>query len=56
MKCVIFSEAKDLKELTKKVAFIEISGGTTHVQCQQCWLSPFSSEFIAADGKHNSPR
>lgn len=29
-KFVLLFEAKDLKELTKKVAFIEISGGTTH--------------------------
>lgn len=55
MKFVILFEAKDLKELTKKVASIEISGGMTHFQSRQCCLSPLSSEFLRADGRQNSP-
>lgn len=54
MKCAILSEAKDLKELTKKVACKEISGGTTYFQSQHCCLSLLSSEFMPADGKQNS--
>lgn len=42
-KCVILSEAKDLKEFTKKVASIETSVGTTHFQSA---LLPFTT-FIS---------
>lgn len=54
MKFVFLFEAKDLKELTKKVASTEISGGTTHFQSQHCCLSPLPSEFIPPDGNQNS--
>lgn len=54
-KFVFLFEAKDLKELTKKVASIEISGGTTHFQSQLCCLLQLTSELLAADGKQNNP-
>lgn len=54
-KFVFLFEAKDLKELTKKVASIEISGGMTHFQSWFRCLLPLTSEFLADDGKQNNP-